>query len=97
MLFRSATDPERYAQSTQGPEPGHLGGPGREQQVFGLDHELLGRALARKWNLGTEVEWVLGGHHFPSRTPQEFKGPQLICLADWVALKCQEEWMQSGK
>ncbi len=85
-------DPERHEKVVQGPLQGHLGSPHRERMVFGFTHEELGGAMARKWNMGIEMEWVLSSHHFPIRAPREFKSVHLAHLADWAALKIQDEW-----
>jgi signal transduction histidine kinase/HD-like signal output (HDOD) protein len=60
-----------------------------EQRVFGIDHTLVGRRLADRWNLSEMIQesiWL--HHHTPASTPTRIKYPDhviLVQLADRIA------------
>ncbi len=91
-LLLLAGAPERHELVTHGTLNGHLGSPSREEKVFGFDHQDLGRAAGDAWNLGEEMTLVLSAHHKGSLPGKEFILPHLVHLADWAAVKIQDEW-----
>ena len=91
-LLLLAGAPERHELVIHGNLNGHLGSPARETKVFGFDHQELGRVAGDTWNLGEEMTLVLSAHHKESLPGREFILPNLAHLADWVALKIQDEW-----
>ncbi len=91
-LLLLAGDPEEHELVIHGSINGHLGSPAREIRVFGFDHQELGRAAGEVWNLGEEMTLVLSAHHKEYLPSKENTLPHLIHLADWVAVKIQDEW-----
>ncbi len=91
-LLLLAGAPERHELVIHGNLNGHLGSPAREAKVFGFDHQELGRVAGDAWNLGEEMTLVLAAHHKGSLPSREFILPHLAHLADWVAVKIQDEW-----
>lgn len=91
-LLLLAGAPERHELVIHGTLNGHMGSPTREAKVFGFDHQELGRAAGDTWNLGEEMTLVLSAHHKGTLPAKEFILPHLVHLADWVALKIQDEW-----
>ncbi len=91
-LLLLAGAPERHELVIHGNLNGHLGSPAREAKVFGFDHQELGRAAGDAWNLGEEMTLVLCAHHKGTLPGKEFILPHLAHLADWVAVKIQDEW-----
>jgi len=52
-----------------------------EREVLGVDHALVGEALARQWRFSPEIQSAVAGHHMPS---VDIKGSLagLVHLAD---------------
>jgi HD-like signal output (HDOD) protein len=59
-----------------------------EQEILGLNHQLLGQALAEQWKFPKVCQHVAGFHHHPADAPEESRGMVwLIQAAD--TLCCQ--------
>lgn len=55
-----------------------------EQAVFGIDHALVGRALAAYWKFPISIQDAVADHHNPA-TPARPGLPQLVHVANTVA------------
>lgn len=60
----------------------------KEEKLFGVNHNIVGGMLARKWNLSERLVSVLECHHYPSffgisEIPEEYKKEiTAICISD---------------
>jgi HD-like signal output (HDOD) protein len=67
----------------------------KEEKIFGVNHNIVGGLLARKWNLSERIASVLEHHHGPTffgmtEIPQEYlEEITTICLADIIVSKYQ--------
>lgn len=67
----------------------------KEEKIFGVNHNIVGGLLARKWNLSERMASVLEYHHSPTffgltEIPQEYlEEITTICLADIIVSKYQ--------
>lgn len=60
-----------------------------EEEVLGFDHTEVGKAMTNDWNLPQELVEVIGCHHNPEKTVQEFVRPcSTLYVADCI---CQQK------
>ncbi len=57
-----------------------------ERQVLGLDHALLGGAVARKWNFPESIVTAIACHHAPERATQHRQLANLVALSNLMCL-----------
>lgn len=57
-----------------------------EQAVLGVDHALLGGAVARKWNFPDDIAAAIAFHHNPERAQSHRKLCHLVCLANLMCI-----------
>jgi putative nucleotidyltransferase with HDIG domain len=53
-----------------------------ERQVLGLDHALLGAAVAKKWNFPEAITVAIAYHHAPEKARSHHLLVNLVCLAN---------------
>ncbi len=69
----------------------------KEELLFGVNHTIVGKLLAKKWNFSDRVAKVLECHHFPvffgmSEIPADYlEEISAICIADQVVAKYKKE------
>ena len=65
----------------------------KEEKLFGINHNIVGGLLARKWNLSERFISVLECHHYPSffeisEIPPEYEEEiSVICISDLIVNK----------
>ena len=65
----------------------------KEEMLFGINHAIMGKILAQKWNLSDRIVSVLEYHHYPSffglsEIPAEFEEEiSVICISDLIVNK----------
>lgn len=65
----------------------------KEEKLFGVNHNIVGGLLARKWNLSERFISVLECHHYPSffktsEIPTEYEEEiSVICISDLIVNK----------
>lgn len=85
--------PKAYLRMVTAQSPGQQNLSSVEQEAFGLDHCILGRRLAKKWNLSVEIEQAIWLHHQSVETSTV---PGLVtALADACAIKAGMGWSGS--
>lgn len=57
-----------------------------EQEVLGVDHALLGGAVARKWNFPDEIAVAIAFHHNPERAQNHRLLCHLVSLANLLCI-----------
>jgi putative nucleotidyltransferase with HDIG domain len=57
-----------------------------ERQVLGVDHALLGAALAKQWNFPEPIMTAIAFHHSPERAPQHVQLTHLVALANLLCV-----------
>ncbi len=57
-----------------------------ERQVLGVDHALLGAALARQWNFPEVIVGAIAFHHAPDRAPRDRQLTHLVALANLLCV-----------
>ena len=57
-----------------------------ERQVLGVDHALLGAALARQWNFPEVIVGAIAFHHTPDRAPRDRQLTHLVALANLLCM-----------
>jgi hypothetical protein len=63
----------------------------REQIEYGMDHTMLGRLLADRWELSDAIKYSIEYHHYPSFMPPEtipkdyLTQSFVICLSDLIS------------
>lgn len=57
-----------------------------ERQVLGVDHALLGAALARQWNFPEVIVGAIAFHHAPDRAPRDRQLTHLVALANLLCM-----------
>ena len=69
----------------------------KEERIFGVNHSMIGRMLANKWNLSERIKAVLEYHHYPlyfgfDSVPVEYKEDVAhICLSDIIVNLMMDE------
>lgn len=56
-----------------------------ESTVLSLDHTLVGKRIAEHWNFPPHITAMLGTHHDPHASQEQFEMIALIHAADWLA------------
>jgi putative nucleotidyltransferase with HDIG domain len=57
-----------------------------EQDIVGVDHQMLGAALAEKWKFPAACRAIAEHHHHPDQTPEEFREvAAFVHVADCLA------------
>ena len=57
-----------------------------ERQVLGVDHALLGAAVARQWNFPEEIAAAIAFHHEPERSQKHRQLCHLVSLANLMCV-----------
>ena len=57
-----------------------------ERKVLGVDHALLGGAVAKSWNFPDAIVMAIGYHHNPSRAPQHIHLATMVALSNVICL-----------
>lgn len=57
-----------------------------ERKVLGVDHALLGAAIARKWNLPEAISYAVAFHHNVDRANKHKEIVRLVCLANLMVV-----------
>ncbi len=57
-----------------------------EREVLGVDHAILGAAVARKWHFPEDIAAAIAFHHEPERTRKHRKLCHLVCLANLMCV-----------
>lgn len=57
-----------------------------ERQVLGVDHALLGAAVARKWNFPESIVTAIAFHHNPGKATKHRELCNLVALANLMCL-----------
>jgi putative nucleotidyltransferase with HDIG domain len=63
--------PEDYVQALQSAKPGQFALNQAENIIFGIDHCVVGRMIAEKWQLSETMNDSLGCHHNPDEAGEE--------------------------
>lgn len=62
-----------------------------EEQHWGLEHGLLGALTLNSWNLPPELTEPINWHHSPELAPDYKTEAQLVCLADGLHHRLEDE------
>ena len=57
-----------------------------ERKVLGVDHALLGAAVARKWNLPEPISYAIAFHHNVDRANTHKEIVRLVCLSNLMVV-----------
>ncbi len=57
-----------------------------ERKVLGVDHALLGAAVARKWNLPEAISYAIAFHHSVERAAKHQEIVRLVCLSNLMVV-----------
>lgn len=62
-----------------------------EQNIFGTDHQKIGKELAKRWNIPENLSEVMSSHHFPENAKIDSDLLYAVYIADIIA-----SWIMAG-
>lgn len=85
-LVLSQRFPDRFRQAEQRAAEAGVPLHAAEQEVFGVDHALVGGTLASRWGLPEELVQAIAFHHTPARAAEAHALlVDVVHLANWLA------------
>ena len=85
QLLMFVTDPMGYSEALRECGHGDRSIIDYEQERFGIDHAIVGRELAQRWNLPHEIVVAIGGHHAIGETCPETELADVVHTAEALA------------
>jgi putative nucleotidyltransferase with HDIG domain len=80
-------DPEGFSQIARDARQNNSQMAEKEQELYGLDHNLLAVALIESWNLGVEIGEAIGAHHNCDKVIDPRSLSSVLRMAHYLAFK----------